>query len=220
MESVERVVSWCKDVGIEKLTVYDREGARVHSRWKQYLTGESSHCGAGILHDSAIDLQHRLQGSEDSSNSSTESEPEYPLTPPLSDVSESRTLTPDLIPPAIHRHTIHVPPHPPVRKRRDVRNVLTRRRPSSKLVPLYALLLHYLLSLGTDVKSDTNAITLHVISREAGKPAVAKVAQYFLQTQRLSKPVVPNAQDLEYTIEDVGICLEGRPHITSFGRVN
>ncbi|TCD69929.1 hypothetical protein EIP91_005753 [Steccherinum ochraceum] len=167
LQTVEHVASWCKDAGIEKVSVYDREG---------------------LLQDSSMDLRDRLQDADDSPNSSTESEPEYPLTPPLSDVSESRTLTPEMLPPALQLYTIRIPSSPSKRKR-DTRNIVKRRKPNS-----------------SERKPEIQPITLHLISRSTGKPAVAKVAQHFLQIHAQSKP---HALDLSITLEDVGTCLEG-----------
>ncbi|KAH8100662.1 hypothetical protein BXZ70DRAFT_167614 [Cristinia sonorae] len=165
VQNVELLTSWCKDAGIERLTVYDREG---------------------ILNDSAIEIQDRLRTSEDSSNSSAESEPEYPLTPPLSDVSESRTLTPEIIPPPLQLHTIHIPSRP--RAKRHTRNVVKRRKPAE-----------------TEKSPEAKSIALHLICRATGKPALARVAQHFLQVQRQSKASV----HILDSIDDVGVCLEG-----------
>jgi len=169
IENVELVTYWCKAVGIQRLTVYDREG---------------------ILHDFSVDLQDRLQSSDDSSNSSTDSEPEYPLTPPLSDVSESRTLTPDIVCPSLPLHTIHIPSRAHAKRWRNTRNMVKRRKHSR-----------------TDSKSETHPITLHLISRMTGKPAVAKVAQHYLRLQAHSV-TKPDALDFP-SIDDLSTCLEG-----------
>jgi len=74
VECVLRGVTWCQAVGIRQLTVYDSQGA-------------VSNCSQNI--------RMRLSADKPPCEDDTESEMEYPLTPPLSDTSESRPLSPD-----------------------------------------------------------------------------------------------------------------------------
>ncbi|KAG2751948.1 hypothetical protein P692DRAFT_201803456 [Suillus brevipes Sb2] len=74
LECLARVVKWCKALGIEQLTAYDAEGT--------------------LLGCSDI-IQERLAQPDDLHTDESESELEYPLTPPLSEASESRSHSPD-----------------------------------------------------------------------------------------------------------------------------
>lgn len=94
LANVEQAVAWCRVVGIKRLTVYDRKGSSVctsliHSR-------KTIDCLLpGILARSSFTLRAHLQPEAIEDDSSTsESEIDYPLTPPLSDDSGSRPLSP------------------------------------------------------------------------------------------------------------------------------
>lgn len=96
-ESVVNAVGWCRASGIQKLTVYEENG--MCQRFFQLLRTSTS--GAGLLSTYARTIGDRLPRNSLDSDSS-ESELEYPLTPPLSDYSESRPLSPcETIIPAI-----------------------------------------------------------------------------------------------------------------------
>ncbi|KAF8905538.1 hyphal tip protein [Gymnopilus junonius] len=72
-ESVVDAVAWCRTIGIKKLTVYEERDLL-------------SKCVQGIRERLSV---HSQEGY------SSESETEYPITPPPSDYSESRPLSPD-----------------------------------------------------------------------------------------------------------------------------
>lgn len=71
-DSVVNAVDWCRASGIQKLTVYEENGL---------LSTSTQTIGDRVPHNS-------------SESESSESELEYPLTPPPSDYSESRPLSP------------------------------------------------------------------------------------------------------------------------------
>jgi hypothetical protein len=93
VESVERASNWCRRVGIRELTVYDEHGeCFVAYTWIlmadwYVLSGILLACSQRIRVCVAIDevllqQEHTLA-------------PEYPPTPPLSDCSESRSISPE-----------------------------------------------------------------------------------------------------------------------------
>ena len=88
-DSVVNAVGWCRTSGIQKLTVYEENG--MYQGFRQILRMSTS--GAGLLSASAQTIGDRLPHNSSDSESS-ESELEYPLTPPPSDYSESRPLSP------------------------------------------------------------------------------------------------------------------------------
>jgi len=133
IDSVERAVRWCQTAGIERLTVYDNKGL---------LVGTSQKICDRIV-------QHVLETDSDS-------EPEYPLTPPL-----SRPLSPEysMTPEELNVLTVHLlqdqEVRPPKRK-----SVLTHRRPPK------------------DSKRNLSGapLVLHFVTRESSKQAIAAAA--------------------------------------------
>ncbi|CAL1695669.1 unnamed protein product [Somion occarium] len=165
LENIEGVVSWCHLSGIQRLTVYDREG---------------------LISRSSLNLRKRLieQTGVSPKESSDESEIEYPLTPPLTD--ESRSLSPDReVTPDLRVITINATASR--ERRRDQRGVVKRRNSSKK-----------------QTNSSISPVTLHLISRESGKPAIASVANSLFQTHQRSE-----RDDLNYSINDITSILEG-----------
>jgi len=146
VQSVIDAVGWCRTAGIEKLTVYEEHGKILEF--------------SDIIRDTLVD---------DSDESSSESEIEYPLTPPPSDYSESRPISPqhdsqfDM-----HTVTIHVSNKQTERKSR--KDSLVRRR-------------NYAVS-----HTSKRQLTLCIASREASKPAIASIAELLVsRNQRKSR---------------------------------
>jgi len=172
VESVMRAVGWCRTVGIEKLTVYDRQGITLN-------------CSRGI--------QERLVTEHPPSEDDTDSEVEYPLTPPLSDISESRPMSP------VHDCQLGVViiqvSEVPASKIRQRRNVLKRRRPKNHLIP-------------------AKPLTLNLVSRESSKPGIASVARSYIQnlsrTQGKAPSAFPDRVNFELSLDDLGSILEGQ----------
>ncbi|KAL6309913.1 hypothetical protein BKA93DRAFT_173785 [Sparassis latifolia] len=145
IESVERVASWCRVVGIPRLTMYDYDGT---------------------LSSSASSIRERLSGHFDFPDIAVESDIEFPLTPPSSDDSDSRSNSPDanIIRPRLNVMTLefagigkkksHVG-RPAVKRRRLTRS-----------------------------NSDTKPLTLHIVSRQSGKPTISRAASAILHSQR------------------------------------
>jgi len=119
-ENALKIVEWCQTIGIPKLTFYEEHGARHRQIRYNALTSWS----IDRLSKCERTLQDHLSihGSE---AESSESETEYPLTPPPSDYSDSRPLSPN------HHQanktiTLHVSQHVPSQ---EVRNLRKRRSP-------------------------------------------------------------------------------------------
>lgn len=88
--TIVKLVGWCRVIGTQKLTVYEEHGmdhyCRIHiGRKVSFLLGR------------LIERVHRIReifSNDCSEQDSSESEIDYPPTPPLSDCSESRPLLP------------------------------------------------------------------------------------------------------------------------------
>ncbi|PCH33694.1 hypothetical protein WOLCODRAFT_160272 [Wolfiporia cocos MD-104 SS10] len=141
-ESLERAVAWCRVIGIHRLTVYDREGTLAHLSPR---------------------LRERLYKLFDttSTDSASDSEIEYPLTPPPSDDSDSRPLSPNDKWHKLSVTTIELTSKKQ-RKSSVSKNGVRRRRTSRR-------------------DSTTPPFTLHIVSRESGKPAVSQIANEILR---------------------------------------
>lgn len=171
--SAERTASWCHAVGIQRLTVYDREG---------------------LLMKNASDLRARLAGifAPCPLDSPKESKIELPLTPPPSDDGESRSSSPDggVIRPKLDVHTLHFSASgktPPQKTRKDG---LKRRRSTRKSV-------------------DVKLFTLHVVSRQSAKPAIAKVSQAIIESSKAESCISLMQDDRALAQRDLNLILEG-----------
>ena len=91
LESIQRTVGWCRTVGIGKLTVYDRNGTAISIR--PHLARVTNH-SAGLLSANIEQVSQRLSVPTQRCSEDENSEIEYPLTPPPSDVCDSRPLSP------------------------------------------------------------------------------------------------------------------------------
>ncbi|KAJ3557736.1 hypothetical protein NM688_g1307 [Phlebia brevispora] len=140
LDNIEEVVAWCQVVGIKRLTVYDRKG---------------------VLSRSSFALRERLQPEElEDDVSASESDIDYPLTPPLSDDSGSRPLSPQRdTPPKLHVTSLCLgrleSPAQATRRRRS----LTKRHPHHK-----------------NDTTQEEPFCFHVISRQSGKAAISNTA--------------------------------------------
>jgi len=97
--SILNAVEWCQSIGITKLTVYEERGASPRklcsdNTIKILILDMLSRCTQQICESLPI------RGQE---HDYTESEGDYPLTPPPSDYSESRPLSPT------HNHGAAIP---------------------------------------------------------------------------------------------------------------
>ncbi|KAL4070903.1 hypothetical protein J3A83DRAFT_4188803 [Scleroderma citrinum] len=158
LECLRRVVGWCREVGIEVLTVYDRDGILV---WCQESVRECI-SQVGI-----------------SSEESCESEVEYPLTPPLSEPSSSRSQSPESAKLLAKLAVVTFKSASNVRLHKR-RNVAVRRRQSKQHVP------------------HDNDLTLHIVSRDSAKPAIAHVARSLLKNYVQDRTSARQTHPLSY----------------------
>jgi len=91
VESVVDAVSWCRAIGVKKLTVYEENGASCLS--SDCLTRPVYLCAKDLLSTCLEGIRERLPTYGHDTESS-DSDTEYPITPPPSDYSESRPLSP------------------------------------------------------------------------------------------------------------------------------
>jgi len=91
LESIQRTAGWCGTVGIRKLTVYDRDGTPISIHPSLIRVTSYS---TGILSANIEQVSQRLTVLTQHHSEDEVSEIEYPLTPPPSDISESRPLSP------------------------------------------------------------------------------------------------------------------------------
>lgn len=133
VESVERAVTWCRAAGINRLTVYDREGL---SDLGGTLSSRLTNSYIGFLSTLSLDIRKRLVKTfaTPSNDSDLETELEYPLTPPSSDDSDSRPLSPDseVTPFKLCVTSMQIPGHAGKARRRllGVKSTTRRRRPT------------------------------------------------------------------------------------------
>ncbi|KAG1862234.1 hypothetical protein F4604DRAFT_1786607 [Suillus subluteus] len=155
LECLVRVVKWCRALGIEQLTAYDAEGT--------------------LLGCSDI-IRERLTHCDDLPTDESESELEYPLTPPLSEASESRSHSPDFEDFPIQLNVTTVCSFRKGSSHHRPREVAVRRRAHDKHPPY-------------------NPLTLHIISRSASKAAIASVARFLLDEEFCRRQ---NSHDLDH----------------------
>ncbi|KAJ7900303.1 hypothetical protein B0H14DRAFT_2331589 [Mycena olivaceomarginata] len=165
LEIASRTVGWCRSVGIEKLTLYDSEG---------------------VLMDCVDQISQRASAADEPNgyDSSSGSDIEYPLTPPLSDCSDSRPLSPE---DRFQKNTSVITVClPEVIRKKTSRYGLKKRHSERE-------------------KSDASKppLTLCIASRQSSKPAIA-VAATSLARSRARAPEQP-----ELTVQALGTVIEG-----------
>ncbi|KAH9858122.1 hypothetical protein C2E23DRAFT_165385 [Lenzites betulinus] len=178
LNSVEKVVGWCRAAGIPQLSVYDRDG---------------------ILARSSLELRGRLQRSSrkaEPEESPVECDIQYPLTPPPSDDAESRPLSPESAPlvPKLGVTTIHLPITPPKTKRRV--GALKRRRVPPKggdarIAPLALHILSY--QSGKPAVAAAANMLLHNVRQSQSNVAPN------------TWPPLPTIQELNAVLEDLTV---------------
>jgi len=150
IESALNIIEWCQTAGIPKLTLYEE-----HDRLSKCVE----------------DLQERLSihGSE---GGSSESETEYLITPPPSDYSDSRPLSPKHH--QDHVTTIHVSRDSPSQEARNFEKQGKRRSHQKGL------------------NTRRHALTLCLVSRQSAKPAIASAAQSLAKAQAQAQAQIRN----------------------------
>ncbi|CCL99033.1 uncharacterized protein FIBRA_01042 [Fibroporia radiculosa] len=145
IESVDRAATWCRVVGINRLTIYDRQG---------------------VLTKCSSDVQSRLSRrfGIPPKEVASESDIEYPLTPPPSDDSDSRPLSPDT---KDWHKELNV-----ITLRFAVGVSTERKKPSKAAVRRRRL---------SRRETLPPSLTLHIISRQSGKPVISCLASGILR---------------------------------------
>ncbi|KAI0651928.1 hypothetical protein C8Q79DRAFT_67547 [Trametes meyenii] len=179
LESVVQIAGWCKAAGIRRLSVYDREG---------------------ILASSSLGLRRRLlppsHAEEIEEDSPVECSIRYPLTPPPSDDADSRPLSPHSRPisPKLGVTTIRFPNNAPKSKSKTSANRVSTKR---RRIP------------SNDEKAEEPPLTVHILSYQSGKPAVAAAARAFLDDAQRRQPNNINVSSALPSIQELNAILEG-----------
>ncbi|KZP10567.1 hypothetical protein FIBSPDRAFT_838462 [Athelia psychrophila] len=170
VETVARAASWCRAAGIKELTVYDAEGIALQSsqQIRECLLLDQPHC-----------------------DDDTDSEVEYPLTPPLSETSGSRPISP-AFDAQLGLVTLQVSELRAPKPNKTRHNVVKRRR-------------------NKDPKTQPIPLTLNLVSREASKPTIASITRSYARNAIPSKSHASSPRTpFEISSEDLGMVLEGR----------
>ncbi|KAF9535427.1 hypothetical protein CPB83DRAFT_754001 [Crepidotus variabilis] len=144
-ESVLNAVEWCRAIGVQKLTVYEEKD---------------------LLSQCIADIQQGLPKLNTEEESPTAQQIYHPLTPPPSDYSDSRPLSPNNGHYSIPFTAIHISGYARHEEFQDHSPLKLRQ--------------HF----DRDVAPKLNDLLLCLVSRESSKPAVAATAQAIAQTQR------------------------------------
>jgi dehydrodolichyl diphosphate syntase complex subunit NUS1 len=206
LQCLQSVAEWCRVSGIETLTAYDRDGT-----WASFHIRNLSEFGCiiGVLVGCPESVRRRVFAADKSSEDSCESEVEYPLTPPLSEPSGSRSQSPYRGKLLAELSVVTIKPPTCVRKRR---NVAVRRRPKSECCPS-KLARVFNRSSGKGAGSISSNLTLHLISRDSAKPAVASASRSLLDSYvngvAMSGVAQPSGCDYNLSIAELDSMLEG-----------
>ena len=202
LESVQRTVGWCQTVGIGKLTVYDRNGTAISIRPRPARV--TNHF-TGLLSANIDQVSQRLSVPTQRCSEDENSEIEYPLTPPPSDVCDSRPLSPvNLRSLNLDVTVLEVHSTSPV-EGGDIWGLKQRRECAPGMV---IPMLFNLVAGKTRPKSEklhTDEITIRVISRSSGKPAVAHTAHIMANE--------PKWKQQRIGIQDLNAILEGMSQV-------
>jgi len=166
LECLARVATWCRALGIEQLTAYDADGVLVR-------------CSDII--------RERLAYDDELPTDESETELEYPLTPPHSEPSESRSHSPDFRELSMEFNVTTMCSFKKGVSHRQPREVAIRRRYK---------------------QSPCSPLTLHIISRSASKPAIASATRCLLDKIQNS-PDPAQAKAYQLSVSDLNSMLEG-----------
>ncbi|KAH9486977.1 hypothetical protein JR316_0001043 [Psilocybe cubensis] len=174
-ESVVDSVSWCRSVGIHKLTVYEENE---------------------LLYKCIPNIRRRLplHGQE---SESSDSETEYPITPPASEYSESRPLSPDTAQGRNPPITTILVSDPIPRRERQMHKKLQRRHQSK---------------IADEISARANLL-LCFASWRCSKPAIATAAQELARkhSQKTRKGFRSRVRDAyRLSVDELNQILEGK----------
>jgi dehydrodolichyl diphosphate syntase complex subunit NUS1 len=150
----------------------------------------------------------RLSADKPPCEDDTESEMEYPLTPPLSDTSESRPLSPDYDD-RLGMITMQVSElqAPKSRKPGRQRNVLKRRKREFTQYLAFFRKSHCHVAKSKTIPAVP--LTLNLVSRQLSKPAIASVARSYVRTLRRTARKTNVDPEFELSSDELGSILEG-----------
>ncbi|KDQ63601.1 hypothetical protein JAAARDRAFT_29624 [Jaapia argillacea MUCL 33604] len=172
IESVERAAEWARKVGIRRLTVYDRLG--MLSRSAQHIRNKLSIPAKTVVPDSS------------------ESELEYPLTPPLSDEADSRPVSPEYEARDVNLAVTTVCLPDPQRLKTAPKKSSVKRRNQKKIT-----------------SEQSPPLTLHFLSRGSSKPALASIARSHLRTQSRYPTTSQSLDNFHLSQQELNSTLEG-----------
>lgn len=212
-KSVMNAVEWCRIAGIRKLTVYEENGTSTYPLFWRAVGSRP----ADTLAKCSQALCERLPVQEHEGDSS-ESDIDYPLTPPPSDHSESRPLSPADTPryyaPLIKlRISEKVSQKHMEQKKLHKRRVQSQRRHFSGGVQAPARWLTECSIAETPAESvQKSDLLLCMISAEASKPTIAAVASALAERERARVTRTPSAgtaTPFKLSVDDLDQLLEG-----------
>ncbi|KAJ8702540.1 hypothetical protein PTI98_001247 [Pleurotus ostreatus] len=188
-KSVYNSIAWCEAAGIEKLTLYDNQGVLRN--------------GSALVRDHLSHLHPEIDSSE--------SELEYPLTPPHSDDCDSRSISPD-VDIRVDLHTITLNTRPPVPSKR--RSVARKRRGKGMFMPGITT---FLAPIRVDTPKGPPSLQIKIISRQSSKGTLAAAARSMAARRHKLQSILrdPTPQDFCISIEDLNLLLEGEEGFTS-----
>ncbi|KAK7468841.1 hypothetical protein VKT23_003342 [Stygiomarasmius scandens] len=165
LESCERAVKCCQDVGIEQLTLYDSEGI--------FMRCSDSIRGLVTTNPSLKDLQPINPVIN------------YPPTPPLSDYSKSRSLSPEGFASSF-----------PSVKITGIAASQSRSRQRKTQ------------ALSED--DDSKLLRINIVSREASKPFLTEVARHLAWSERREQKINSDYSTFQLSVPVLEKYLEGR----------
>ncbi|KAF8523075.1 hypothetical protein BU17DRAFT_44219 [Hysterangium stoloniferum] len=165
-ECVERAVKWCKAVGIQRLSVYERDGESYGTcfgipaeEFQGILSHKSIYVSSAPSDDSLLSPDMHILDRLTPPTSDTES----PKAPPQKLEEPSLTFRPYI-------NTIQLPSLP----RKDSAEIAQQPHRRKDLSYIF------------DSKPQQHNLTLHILSRQSSKPSLATVTRYFAKKQRKS----------------------------------
>ncbi|TDL28634.1 hypothetical protein BD410DRAFT_834697 [Rickenella mellea] len=213
VESVWKAADWCRSLGIQRLSVYDRNGMPNVSNFNIILKvkpGAVSKLSERIWMRWAQQTNQQLKIEQASQEPNSDSDIEYPLTPPDSDFSDSRAISPDLagvyacISPVL---TMQIPTcqKPRVKAKPNYQMDVRRRRShSSSIPPTHSTVMS---PHPSDVKECKNPLTISLLSYSASKPHLASISRCFATS---CSPTIThlNSNRIQLTIDMLDTILE------------
>ncbi|EIN13795.1 hypothetical protein PUNSTDRAFT_41242 [Punctularia strigosozonata HHB-11173 SS5] len=192
LNTVENAATWCRAARIPRLTVYDREG---------------------LLVERVSDIRGRIvSASCDEQMDQSNHEIAYPLTPPLSDSSDSRPLSPDHFELGLHLRVMTITSGGiPARKLQVPKFGVKRRYSAGGMLPQANLRYIVNLVLVSKTSQGAHPLTVHIVSAHGSKPAIVQIARTFGERMSQASTGVERYSSDSLSVETIQNILEG-PH--------